>query len=305
LIGGILSRPQDRWPHLSSHSFWVEYPYFLPCLIVTTFCGVSFVIMALFLKETVIRTPPVATINSDMHQESTDVRNAPLQDMQKPPPLTALLTRPVLITIVNYALLSFLEMSAMTLIPLVWSMPVEIGGLNFSPASIGLWMSVCGCMDGFFQFAVFPRVVGHFGMRRVFISSIAMAAVVFVMLPLENLAMVHSTGGSDATTGLLILLQFLAFSLHGMGFGTAFMYISSATPNKRLLGGVNGLAQTVAAVQRAVGPAAAGSLFSFSVTNNILGGNFVYVVLFMLVGIGLYFAVKLPKYAWTHGGSRC
>jgi cyanate permease len=81
-----------------------------------------------------------------------------------------------------------------------------------------------------------------------------------------------------------------------------FMYISSATPDKRLLGALNGLSQTVGAFQRAVGPAIAGSLFAFSVTNNILGGNFVYVVLFMLVGIGLYFAAKLPKGAWRHGG---
>ena len=116
-------------------------------------------------------------------------------------------------------MISFLEMSVMTLIPLVWSMPVEFGGLNFSPVSIGLWMSVSGCMDGIFQFAVFPRVVGHFGMRRVFISSIAMAAVVFAMLPLENLVMRHTTGGSDATTRVLILLHFLSCSIYGMGFG--------------------------------------------------------------------------------------
>ena len=80
------------------------------------------------------------------------------------------------------------------------------------------------------------------------------------------------------------------------------MYISSAAPDKRLLGAMNGLAQTVASIQRAIGPAAAGSLFAFSVTNNILGGNFVYFVFFMLVGLGLYFAAKLPKHAWTHGG---
>ena len=79
------------------------------------------------------------------------------------------------------------------------------------------------------------------------------------------------------------------------------MYINSATPNKRLLGALNGFAQTVGAFQRAVGPAIAGSLFAFSVTNNILGGDFVYVVLFTLVGIGLYFAAKLPKDAWRHG----
>jgi len=79
------------------------------------------------------------------------------------------------------------------------------------------------------------------------------------------------------------------------------MYISSAAPNKRSLGTLNGLAQSVASVQRAIAPAAAGSLFAFSVTNNVLGGNFVYVVMFTLVGIGLYFAAKFPKRGWTHG----
>jgi len=81
------------------------------------------------------------------------------------------------------------------------------------------------------------------------------------------------------------------------------MYISSATPpDMRSLGAVNGLAQTVASIQRTVGPAAADSLFAFSVTNNVLGGNFVYVVLVSLVGLGLYVAAKLPRHAWTHGG---
>lgn len=81
-----------------------------------------------------------------------------------------------------------------------------------------------------------------------------------------------------------------------------FVYISSATPNKHSLGTLNGLAQTVASVQRTFGPAAADSLFALSVTNNILGGNLLYVVLFMVVCIGLWVAVKLPKHVWTHNG---
>ena len=74
--------------------------------------------------------------------ESSDAGNAPLKDMQKPPPLRSLLTRPVLITIANYAMFAFLDMSALVLIPLIWSTPVEFRGLNSSPASIGLCMSV-------------------------------------------------------------------------------------------------------------------------------------------------------------------
>jgi hypothetical protein len=148
-----------------------------------------------------------------------------LKDIQNLSPFNALLTRPVLITIANYAVLAFLEMSALTLIPLIWSTPVEFGGLNFSPATIGLWMSVSGCIDGIFQFAVFPRVVGRFGMRRVFVSSIAMAAVIFAMFPLENLVLRYTTGWPDAITGLLILLHFSSLSIHSMGTGKILPYV--------------------------------------------------------------------------------
>ena len=51
LIGGILSRPQDRWPHIFSHPFWAVYPYFLPCLVAAAFPLVSFVLTAFYLEE--------------------------------------------------------------------------------------------------------------------------------------------------------------------------------------------------------------------------------------------------------------
>jgi hypothetical protein len=48
-----------------------------------------------------------------------------------------------------------------------------------------------------------------------------------------------------------------------------------------------------------VGPAVADWLFAFSITNNVMGGNFVYVVLLALVCIGLYVAAQLPRRMWT------
>jgi hypothetical protein len=78
------------------------------------------------------------------------------------------------------------------------------------------------------------------------------------------------------------------------------MYISSAAPNKRSLGTTNGVAQTMVSIQRTVGPAAAASLFAFSVDNNVLGGNFVYVVLLGIVCAGLCVVVQLPKTTWKH-----
>ncbi len=51
LIGGVLSRPQDRWPDVFSHPFWAEFPYFLPCLGTATYTLLSFILTAMFLKE--------------------------------------------------------------------------------------------------------------------------------------------------------------------------------------------------------------------------------------------------------------
>ena len=55
-------------------------------------------------------------------------------------------------------------------------------------------------------------------------------------------------------------------------------------------------------IQRAIGPAAAASLFAFSLEKNILGGNFVYVVMLAIVLVGLRIALLLPKNRWEHGG---
>ncbi len=78
------------------------------------------------------------------------------------------------------------------------------------------------------------------------------------------------------------------------------MYISSSPPNKRSLGATNGLAQTVVAIQCAVGPAATASLFAFSLQNNVLGGQFAYAVLLSIVCVALCLATQLPRDTWKH-----
>ncbi|KAI9443966.1 MFS general substrate transporter [Lactarius indigo] len=303
-IGGVLSRPQDRWPNVFSHPFWGEYPYFLPCLATAGYSLLSFSLAAIFLKETVNIDPimkPNSVVNSDLPRVEEGVMlDGPAKKTEQPLPLRALLTRPVVISVANYGMIALLSMSGSALIPLVWSTSVEFGGLGMSPASIGVWMAGYGFMNGTFQFVAFPRVVGHFGPRRVFIASIILFFPVYMMFPIENLALRHSSHGMNTAVGLLIVLHFFGATLAEMGFSAVFMYLSTSAPNKRSLGATNGIAQTVVSIQRTVGPAAAASLFAFSLNNNILGGNFAYVVLIALVCVGLGVAVQLPKSTWKH-----
>ncbi|KAI6113380.1 major facilitator superfamily domain-containing protein [Pisolithus croceorrhizus] len=51
LYGGGLAKPHDRWPELFSGSFWVQYPYFLPCIVSALFAAFSFFFTALFFEE--------------------------------------------------------------------------------------------------------------------------------------------------------------------------------------------------------------------------------------------------------------
>jgi len=141
-------------------------------------------------------------------------------DAQKPLPLRSVLTRPVLISLANYVVLALFEMASLALIPLIWSTSIEFGGLNFSPASIGLWMSVYGCMDGVFQFTLAPRILERFGAGYAFMTSVTACTVVYIMFPLESLVlrMHQAVGGSNVVAWLLILLQLSSLSFQRMGF---------------------------------------------------------------------------------------
>jgi hypothetical protein len=138
------------------------------------------------------------------------------KDTQKPPPLRSILTRPVLLSIANYAMLALIEMVCLALMPLMWSTPIEFGGLGMSPVAIGLWMSVYGCMDGIVQFTIFPRVVEYFGLRRVFVTCIAFAAVLLALFPLESLVIRHAVRSQIVWP--LICLQLVSFSIVRMGY---------------------------------------------------------------------------------------
>ena len=263
---------------------------------------------------------PKAVANAEPPQlGEEEISNGPAKGTEKPLPLRALLTRPVVVSIGNYCMFGLLEIMSASLLPLVWSTSVEFGGLGMNPASIGFLIAGYGMMNGVCQFFAFPPIVGRFGPRCVFIASIFCFAPIFILFPLENLASRHSTGGLNLATALLIVLQFISTCCSCMGFGeifrteflftlgavteavsvegAAFMYISSAAP-KGSIGATNGISQTMIAIQRTIGPATAASLFAFSLDNNILGGKFVYVVMLAIVCLGLCVAVQLPGNLW-------
>ncbi|KAH8986526.1 MFS general substrate transporter [Lactarius hatsudake] len=209
-----ISRPQDHWPDYFPQPFWAEYLYFFPCLVVASFFLMQFAIAATFFEETLDRRPSTTGRSGSQTEER----------VERPPPLHSLLTRPVVISIANQAVLVFLNIAA----------------LGLAPASIGLCMSVYGCISAISLFVLFLCIIAHFGPRRVVVAAVAAMGVIYALYPLEN--MLARGTVTVAIVWPLVVLQLLSLSVGDMGFSSILMCISSSPPNKRSLGAANGLA---------------------------------------------------------------
>ncbi|RPD57953.1 MFS general substrate transporter [Lentinus tigrinus ALCF2SS1-7] len=209
---------------------------------------------------------------------------------------SAILTRPVVTSIINYGVLALIEIGFIALMPLFFSTPIELGGLGLSPPTIGLILGSLGLLDGIFQALFFAKAVDVLGPKRTFQLGLSTFVPLYALFPVMSLyAKAH---GVDNVIWGLVFVQMALIVVMDLSFGAIFIFITSSVPSNRSLGAVNGVAQFVASVMRAFGPAASTSLFATSLERNWLGGYAVYVFL-IVAAFTLFFAsTVLPLELW-------
>ncbi|KAF7312036.1 Major facilitator superfamily multidrug-resistance DHA1 sub-family [Mycena indigotica] len=297
LIGGSLARPHDRFPHshFFSSRFWLEFPYFLPCLVTGSIVVISWFIVLLFFRETV----PWKTHKQQPSEPGTPSLESPPSTpspRQGPLPMRQLLTQPVLLSISNYVALGFLNTSLAALIPLFLTMPIGVGGLGLDPPQIGLILSAYGVATGCFNLLFFARLVRWVGEKRTFMIGMSTNFFVFLLFPIMNLL---AKANGELWWGIYALIGCLLLSgaIMDISFSSIFIFVIASSP-KSSRGTVNGLSQTSVSIARAIGPALGTSLFSISVQKNLLGGYFVYAVFFVLSCGAMWLAGRLPEEVW-------
>jgi len=176
-------------------------------------------------------------------------------------------------------------------------MPLDIGGLNLSPSTIGYITGSYGLVNALLQIFYFSPIVRRWGERPVFIAGMSTFIPMFLIFPVINFL---ARGWGQSSFGVWILLGFLVMmlTLTDMSFGIVFIFVTSSAPNPQSLGATNGLSQTTVSIARAIGPALSTSLFSLSVEKNILGGFGVYVAFATISVFAVYLATRLPPKAW-------
>ncbi|KAI5998694.1 MFS general substrate transporter [Pisolithus albus] len=294
LFGGGLVKPHDHWPELFSGSFWVQHPYFLPSLVSASFTAFSFVVTALFLKESL----PSKRRRKESQPERGPIgapAGAPGDEDASPVPIRTLLkTYSVIIPVANYGILGLVEIGCFALVPLFYATPVEIGGLGLQPFTIGMIMTAFCVSNGLFQALFTARAIERFGERRVFRSAVLAYFPVIASFPTMSwIIQVQKEVGM--AIWVLIVAQLLSWAVVEMAYAVIFVFVTRASPNKYSLGTMNGLSQTTTSIARAMGPVTFTSLFAFSKEYNLLGGNLVYVALLVLLCLLVLLSRCLPE----------
>ncbi|KAH7335700.1 major facilitator superfamily domain-containing protein [Rhizoctonia solani] len=183
--------------------------------------------------------------------------------------------------LVSYAFMALISVSLNAVCVLWLYTPARLGGLGFSTSEIGVTLAVSGLLTTIVAVIVFPPIERRVGVVTLYSLGWQCSVVTF---PLAH-AMSLAIGKRGAYFGATIMLSVRCNML----------LVNRSSPSRRSLGAVNGLAQMVASASRALGPAAATSLFAISVQKNLLGGNLVWFVLAAVGVLGVMAACNIPN----------
>ncbi|KIN95393.1 hypothetical protein M404DRAFT_1007528 [Pisolithus tinctorius Marx 270] len=306
LIGGLLERPAEKYPTVfGGTTFFKTYPYFLPCLMSSTFAVLCWFIAYFLLEETTTpqmsakdyilgRKPKPQGPNGGLPTATANGVHCDKNEEQLP--LRKLLVPNVLIAAGCYACLAFSDIASRTVLPVYFTVPIEMGGLGLGPSAIGTILSLQGLTSGVCQTLFFACLHDRLGPKNLYFMGSSLYFPAIILFPLT--AWVARMRGLDYVVWVLVGSQMILFVIAGFAFSVTFVYISAAAPNRASIGATNGLAQMMASVMRALGPASANSAFSLSIQRHVMGGYFVYWMMMVMASVSVGMGFLLPKKPW-------
>lgn len=133
-------------------------------------------------------------------------------------PFRTLSHRPLQLVFLNYACLSFLSMADAVLLPLMYSTPLEYGGLGLTPFAIGTALGTFGIINAIFQAKFLGFMIRHFGARKLYRTAMLSPCVTFMIYPVMKYT-TRKAGGIDGWVILCIVFHLATSAPIYMAFG--------------------------------------------------------------------------------------
>eukprot|EP00252_Welwitschia_mirabilis_P023771 TRINITY_DN6823_c0_g1_i3.p1 TRINITY_DN6823_c0_g1~~TRINITY_DN6823_c0_g1_i3.p1 ORF type:complete len:394 (+),score=54.15 TRINITY_DN6823_c0_g1_i3:463-1644(+) len=245
-IGGFLSEPAETFPNLITRdSLFGRFPYFLPCLCISLI-ALGVLCTTLLLPETIHKHPLEC-----VEKEAQSVGSGKSS-------LKAILRNwAAMSSIIVYCIFALHDIAYTEIFSLWAESPQSYGGLGFSSSDVGIVLAITGAGVLVIQIFVFPRIANAVG--AILTTRTAAALSIPVLATYPFLAKLPGT-----LQWFMVVLASLVKNILARSTYTAMFLLLNNSVAREQRGAANGISMTGMSLFKAIGPATAGCIFSWS-----------------------------------------
>ncbi|KAI9164016.1 Major facilitator superfamily multidrug transporter mfsB [Paramyrothecium foliicola] len=209
-----------------------------------------------------------STSSRDTDDEPRDESQEPSKDSSTESPIwREILNRTTIILLITYLVFQLSNISFNTLYP-IFAAASPPTGRKLDPGKIGVSLSLAGVATIVFQAFLYQPLktrIGNLGTYRLALLGIAISMVLMPWVGYVDQAppFRFGTGKAWLYTELAVVLILKNVCAVG-GLSSVMLLITNSAPSHASLGTLNGVAQTLSALGRSIGPFVSGGLFTLS-----------------------------------------
>jgi len=172
--------------------------------------------------------------------------------------------RDTILLLITFLIFQLSNISYNSLYPIFAEASPPIGR-DLTPEEVGLSLAFAGLITIVFQVGIYGKVRDKIGNKTTYRISLALFVGAFIFTPFVGYKESDGIGMGKGKVwlwielGVVLIIKTVAAV---GGLTSALLLITNSAPNHSVLGTLNGLAQTLSAAGRAVGPFISGGLFS-------------------------------------------
>ncbi|OAX78231.1 hypothetical protein ACJ72_07465 [Emergomyces africanus] len=209
--------------------------------------------------------------------------------------------RDTILLLITYLIFALANVSFNSLYPIFAQAPPPTGR-QLSPREIGLSLAFAGIVTIVFQICIFGKLRDKMGNKWSYRASLLGFVISFILMPFVGYKDPAAIAGEVSKSSVLLAIELCVVLLVKTvatvaGLTSALLLITNSAPNNQVLGSLNGLAQTLAAAGRTVGPFLSGSLFTLATRVKPKGEAMPFGVFggVAFIGFLLSFGIRAPK----------
>ncbi|XP_062113874.1 protein ZINC INDUCED FACILITATOR-LIKE 1-like [Humulus lupulus] len=288
-LGGFLAQPAEKFPKIfSKDSLFGRFPYFLPCLLISTFAlGVTF--LCHWLPET------LHFHNKKDEENESSNGSYPKENLEEnvvkcsPQKQSLYKNWPLMSSIMLYCVFQLHDMAYSEIFPLWAVSPKKSGGLSYSSEQVGEVLAISGFFMLLFQLFLYPPIEKTFGPVH-----LARIGAVITIVVLSTYPFIAKLSGFTLT--LLIDLAAVLKNVISVCITTGLFLLQNRSVSQSQRGAANGISMAAMSLFKAIGPAGGGVIFSWAQNHQngsfLPGDHMVFFILNVIEFIALIMTFK-------------